>query len=148
MELVPKIQIELAEAINKSNSKTISDIWLQIKKYILSFDFASKEFVKDFGVMAEIFTNSDELTKPQLYFAIQYRLIYEEDGEEYEHSEMIYCDFDLSSFAELSQLKNECLDLWEAEFPLDSIFSQVENWGVFELFKDKTLPFRVYGTGV
>ena len=148
MELVPKIESDLADAITLEGSKTISEIWSHIKSYIVEFDFSSKAYIKDYGVMAEIFTNSDEYSKPQLYFCIQYRLNYEEDGEEYEYSEMVYCDFDLSHYSEFAQLKNECLDLWVGEFPLDSIFSQVEEWHIFKTFKDKTLPLRVHGTGV
>jgi hypothetical protein len=145
---VPKIKSELADGITRDGSKTISEIWLHIKNYIIEFDFPSKEYIKDYGIMAEVFTNSDEYSKPQLYFCIQYRLNYEEDGEEYEYSEMVYCDFDLSNYSELDLLKNECLDLWGGEFPLDSIFSQVEEWQIFKMFKDQTLPLRIHGSGV
>ena len=147
LDLYPEMELALSGNIDKSHSRTVLDVWNQVKAYIIKYDFPSRSYIESFGVMSELFLGAEAMN-PQLYFAIQFRISLEDNGEEYEYSQMVYCEFDLSDYKELSKCTAKCLDLWNAEYQLKNIFEQIEAWDMFQRLKDETLPIRIYGTGV
>ena len=147
LDLYPEMELALSVKIDKSQSLTVLEVWNQVKAYIIQYDFPSRGYIESFGVMSELFLGANDIN-PQLYFAIQFRINFEDDGEEYEYSQMVYCEFDLSDYNELSKCTAQCLDLWNAEYQLENIFAQIEAWDMFQRLKNEVLPIRIYGTGV
>jgi hypothetical protein len=150
LDIQSEIESDLLNIVNQNNTKTVLDIWLVFKAYMIKYNFSSKDYIKDFGIMSELFLGSEDVI-PQYNFSIQYRLNYEEDGEEYEYSEMVRCEFDLTKFPELMKfiqnVKPKYLDLWEGDYPQDNMFSQIEVWKMFQVIKNETLPFIIFGDG-
>lgn len=144
MNLYPNIVAELETQLGTKRKQTVSNVWKVFKHVILKSPLGNHENVTDCFFNSEC---NDLDGKRYLRIGIEYRLKYDVDKEEYEHSEDISCEFEIDDLT----VQIDGSDSYSgAEHPLEiylfeQMFSNIEEWKAYKIYKDATLHFTVSG---
>lgn len=144
MELHPEIEKQLRDAVKNKGAESVVEIWNTFKEAYLKINLQDLENVESFGIMEELFVDN-EAAEAVYYFAMQYRLQYIEDEEEYEHTEMVYCQFKITDLEQVSLLGSQGLDLWSREGGLEKMFEEVESSAAFNALKFSDFELSIFG---
>lgn len=139
------LENRLKNSITNKNLSLVSDVWEAFKAEFSKFNSEAYPQVLDLGVQSELYSGS-EYGPPCYYFAFYYQIKTVEDGEEYTHYELVYCEFDLSNQNVVPEIKDWAINLWLSEEDETNLFKQIEESNPFELFKNETPLLNIYGT--
>ena len=144
MNLYPSIVNELEIQLGKERKRSVSYVWQVFKRIILKSPIRNNENVTDCFFNSEC---NDFDGKRYLRIGLEYRLKYEIDNEEYEHSEDINCEFEINDLT----IQIDKSDKYSGiEYPLElysfeQMLLNIEEWKVFKIYRDAVLNFSVNG---
>jgi len=142
LNLYPKIELHLNKSIQGQDVKLVSDVWSVFKNSLVESSITEHENVVQYFFNLECYC-LDDIT----YFCIvfEYRLNYEIDREEYEHSEQVACQFRSNKIVSLEkeELHTGCEHTNDI-CSLEQMFTNIERWKAFQVFKNEELAFDVY----
>jgi len=145
INLYPKFEKALKEKISESNTKTVSDIWSDFKAFYEEVSGNKPATLKEFGIQSELYFGS-ESSSPTFYFALNYRIECEYEGDEYSFYEMVYCEFDITSLVKEIEVKGELSEFVEGDSSVGEAVEIIEKWWVFNDLKALVLPLRIWST--
>jgi hypothetical protein len=134
--------MHLNESIQSQDIKLFSDVWSVFKNSLVESSIIEHENVVQYFFNSECY-RLEGIT----YFCIvfEYRLNYEIDHEEYEHSEQVTCQFRSNKIVSLEkeELHTGC-EYTNNICSLEQMFTNVERWKAYQVFKGEELEFDVY----
>ena len=144
MNLYPGIIGQLKEELNLKSAKTVSEVWNALKSVISKSGVTEHESVIDSCFNSEC---CDFNGQRVLRLGLEYRLKYMIDGEEYEHSEDINCEFLIDDLSrELSREdKSRGIHHPADMYSLEQMFRNIEDWSSFKFYKNESYTYSVNG---
>ena len=130
----------LENKISNTKAESVKDVWEVFKDFFSTFHINKPKSVTNFGIMAELSLGSAH-SSPLFYFSLHYLV---DDGE-FNYSEWVYCEFNLTQVDE-SILTASSIELWDWDHEISDMFNQIENWLTFKVMQERVLPLTVHGT--
>ncbi|MGH1486954.1 MAG: hypothetical protein ACRBCI_12100 [Cellvibrionaceae bacterium] len=141
------IEERLKDSINDEIDYSVSEVWEIFKIEFSKFKNEKHPSITDLGIQTEFYLDS-KYGPPCFYFAFHNYITGEDDGKYYSYYELVYCEFDLTDSPLLPNLEDASMDLWLSDNNENTIFSTIENWSMFQLFKNESFKLNIYGTEI
>jgi hypothetical protein len=137
----------LKSTVVENKPETIEDIWRCFEKVYAQISIDRPKSLTDLGIQAELYLGSED-SPASFYFALHYRVEFEEDGEEYSFYELVYCDFDISNIPQLKGFNEDSIDVCEIDYSVKQALNEIYNWWAFDKLKEHTLALNIWSTEV
>ncbi len=144
MNLYQGIVEQLKQELKLRPAKTVLEVWNALKSVI------SKSGITEHENVVDCFFNSeccDFDGQRILRLGLEYRLKYLIDGEEYEHSEDINCEFLIDDLSKELNREDKSRGIHHpAEmYSLEQMFKNIEDWSSFKRYKNESYTYSVNG---
>jgi len=142
LNLYPEIEAELRKKIKSNDAKLVSEVWSAFKSVLANSPISEHKNVCNYFFNSEC-CFLDGITYFRISF--EYRLNYEVDNEIYDHSEDISCQFKIGGNIELEKEQRFTGgELTSDICGMEQMFSNIEAWKAYRMYKDDELEFDVY----